>query len=113
MEDYLFPVTTACTLVTLSYIALKLQNRIVDGATESWAVPLLTGLSSILMMLLPMQTELIINDLRYIPIMMAGLRFGWPIAPLSILLPALFMIWNDPPHLPIRRRRICSVEPRD
>lgn len=99
MEEYLIPVTNACTLVALSYIALKIRNRIVDGALESLMVPLLTGLSSILMMLLPMSTDLIIPDLRYIPIIMAGMRFGWPIGLLSAIPPALYTLWLNHPYM--------------
>lgn len=99
MDDYVIPVTNACTLVTLSYIALKIRNRILDGAMEWLAVPVLTGLSSILMMLIPMPTDLIIKDLRFIPIMMTGLRFGWPLALLSAILPALYALWLHGPYL--------------
>jgi diguanylate cyclase len=99
MEDFLIPVTNVCTLVTLNYVALKIRNRIIDGALESLAVPFLTGLSSILMMLLPLPTDLIMKDLRYIPILMAGLRFGWPIGLLSVIPPALYTLWLNQPYL--------------
>jgi diguanylate cyclase len=100
MNEYLIPVTTSCTLVTLSYIALKLQSRVTGGANEMVLVPLFTGLASILMMLLPIPTDSIPQDLRYIPIIMAGLRLGLPVALLSAVPPAAFdLLWLNQPYM--------------
>lgn len=99
MNEYLIPVTTSCTLITLSYIALKLRSRVAGGINEWLLVPLFTGLASILMMLLPIPTELDPQDLRYIPIIMAGLRFGLPVALLSAVPPAAFAWWLDQPDV--------------
>lgn len=99
MNEYLIPVTTSCSLVTLSYVANKLQNRMQGGMNELILIPMLTGFASILMMLMPMPTELIMRDLRYIPIIMAGLRLGLPAALLSTILPAVYSIWLDQPFI--------------
>lgn len=99
MNEYLIPVTNSCTLIALSYVALKLRTRVLGGMNEMILVPLFTGLSSILMMLLPIPTDLIIQDLRYIPIIMAGLRLGLPLALLSMIPPAIFTLWLGEPYV--------------
>lgn len=100
MHEYLIPITNSCTLVTLSYAALKLRNRVAGGANEWVLVPLFTGLASILMMLLPIPVESIFAlDFRHIPIMMAGLCFGLPMALLSVIAPAAFSVWQAHPYL--------------
>ncbi|PYI50820.1 GGDEF domain-containing protein [Paenibacillus flagellatus] len=99
MNDFLIPVTNSCTLITLSYVAIKLRNRVIGGTNEMVLVPLFTGLSSVLMMLLPIPADLIINDLRYIPIIMAGLRLGLPVALLSTIPPAAYGLWLQQPYL--------------
>jgi diguanylate cyclase len=99
MNEYLIPVTNSCTLVTLSYIALKLQNRVTGRANEMVLVPLFTGLASILMMLLPIPTDPLEQDLRFIPIIMAGLRLGLPVALLSVIPPAAFGLWLNQPYM--------------
>ncbi|GAA3409302.1 GGDEF domain-containing protein [Paenibacillus hodogayensis] len=99
MNEYLIPVTTSCTLVTLSYIALKLRNRVAGGVNELIAVPLFTGLAAILMMMLPIADGSAAQDLRFIPILMAGLRLGLPVALLSVIPPAVYAVWQQSPHL--------------
>ncbi|MEF3304396.1 GGDEF domain-containing protein [Paenibacillus sp. GYB003] len=98
MNEYLTPVTTSCTLIALSYIALKLRNRLTGSANEMVLVPLYTGLASILMMLLPIETEPFVLDFRHIPIIMAGLRLGLPTALLSTIPPAAFALWLGHPN---------------
>lgn len=99
MNEYLIPVTTSCTLITLSYIALKLRNRITGRVNEMVLVPLFTGLASVLMMMLPISSDPIVSDLRFIPIIMAGLRLGLPVALLSIVPPALYALWLQHPYM--------------
>ncbi|RKN65440.1 GGDEF domain-containing protein [Paenibacillus ginsengarvi] len=95
MNEYLIPVTISCTLITLSYIALKLRNRILGSMNEMVVVPLYTGIASLLMILLPITNEPAVTDLRHIPILMAGLQLGLPVALLSTLPPAAFILLID------------------
>ncbi|MEW9700621.1 GGDEF domain-containing protein [Paenibacillus sp. SI8] len=88
MNEYLIPLTSACTLITLNYIAMKIRNKMLIESYEHILAPLLTGLASIIMMLEPLPEALGLIDLRSLPIFMAGLRYGLPIALLSTLLPS-------------------------
>lgn len=96
---YYIPLTNACTLIALSYIALKLRNLLFFEKFEALVAPILTGLASIIMMLLPFPEDSLMSDLRYAPLIMAGLRFGWTSALPSTMLPALFMVSIQPPDL--------------
>lgn len=99
MNDYLSPFYAACTLIAISYAAFKIRTRI--ESAERWAVPLLTGIASILMMLSP-RPEWMEVDLRFAPVVMAGLRYGWSAALLSTLPPAAFGVWMyGPEWLPL------------
>lgn len=90
MQDWFMPISNVCTLVTLSYIAMKIRNRMIIDAYEIVAVPVLTGFACILMILQPLPPSVGIVDLRFAPLVMAGLNFGLPISLLSTLLPAAF-----------------------
>lgn len=90
MQDWFLPISNVCTLVTLSYIAMKIRNRMIIEAYEIAAVPILTGLACIMMALQPLPPSLGIVDLRFAPLVMAGLCYGLPIALLSTLLPAAY-----------------------
>jgi diguanylate cyclase len=81
----------ACILITLSYVALKLKNRLFMERFQLWSAPLLTGIACILMIMQPDSGDAFATVLYGIPIIMAGLRFGWAVAFLSTLLPALYM----------------------
>lgn len=91
---YLIPLTNACILVTLSYIALKLKNLLFMERYGTVSVSLLTGLASILLMLSPAPDGTLMNDFRFAPMVMAGLRFGWRVALPASLLPALYIALN-------------------
>jgi diguanylate cyclase len=91
MNELLVLITNACTLITLNYIALKIRNKMFIESNELFLVPLLTGVSSVMMMLQPFPSDLIF-DLRFAPIIMAGLRFGFPIALLSTIIPSIFIL---------------------
>ncbi|WP_248928096.1 GGDEF domain-containing protein [Paenibacillus hamazuiensis] len=100
MGDLLIPLFHACTLVTLNYIALKIRNRIFIESCEWLAVPLLTGLASIIMMLQPVSGGFLPSDLRFAPIVMAGLRFGWGMSLLSTMIPAVYSFFKaDPSYM--------------
>ncbi|MBD0383500.1 GGDEF domain-containing protein [Paenibacillus sedimenti] len=88
MNEYLIPLTSACTLVTLNYIATKLRSKMLIESHEHLLAPLLTGLASIIMMLQPLPEAFGLIDLRSLPIFMAGLRYGLPVAILSTVLPS-------------------------
>lgn len=89
--DTLFTiVTNACTLVTLNYLAIKIRNRMLIDAYGLLSVPLFTGCAAILMMLQPLDTGLVTLDLRLVPIVMAGLRYGGTTALLSSVIPATY-----------------------
>ncbi|NEW08420.1 GGDEF domain-containing protein [Paenibacillus sp. SYP-B3998] len=88
MNEYLIPLTSACTLVTLNYIAIKVRGKMLIESYEHLLAPLLTGLASIIMMLEPLPQTLGLIDLRSLPMFMAGLRYGLPVALLSTILPA-------------------------
>ncbi|MDR6554102.1 diguanylate cyclase [Paenibacillus qinlingensis] len=88
MNEYLIPLTSACTLVTLNYLALKVHSKMLIDSHEHLFASLLTGLASIIMMLVPLPETFGIIDLRSLPIFMAGLRYGLPVALFSTLLPA-------------------------
>ncbi|TXK84772.1 GGDEF domain-containing protein [Paenibacillus sp. N3.4] len=90
MNEYLVPLTSACTLVTLNYIAIKVRSKMLIDRYELFLAPLLTGLACIIMMLEPLPASLGMIDLRSLPIFMAGLRYGLPIALFSTLLPSVF-----------------------
>jgi diguanylate cyclase len=94
---YHIPFASACTLIALSYIALKLKNRLFMERYESLSAPLLTGLACILMMVQPLPGQVPATDLSFAPIVMAGLRFGWTISVLSSLIPALYLYVNSEP----------------
>lgn len=98
MNEFLTPVTTSCTLVTISYVALKLRSRMTGVVNEMVLVPLFTGLASILMMLLPITTDPVVQDLRMIPIIMAGLWFGLPVALFAIVPPVAYALWLQQPY---------------
>jgi diguanylate cyclase len=88
MNEYLIPLTSACTLVALNYIAMKARSKMLIESHEKLLAPLLTGLASIFMMLEPLPEPLGLIDLRSLPIFMAGLRYGLPVALLSTVLPS-------------------------
>jgi diguanylate cyclase len=90
MSMYQIPLTNACALIALSYIALKLRNVALFDKVSGLAAPFLTGIASIIMMLQPFPSELL-SDLSFAPIVMAGLRFGWKTAILSSLLPGAYV----------------------
>ncbi|NOU95802.1 diguanylate cyclase [Paenibacillus sp. LMG 31456] len=88
---YLIPFANACVLIALSYIALKLKNRLFMERYESVSAPLLTGLACVIMMLQPNPNYALATDLSFAPIIMAGLRFGWLISLLSAIIPSLYI----------------------
>lgn len=90
MSEYLIPLTSACTLITLNYMATKIRNKMLIDTYEHIAAPLFTGLACIIMILQPLPPQLGLVDLRLIPVFMAGLRYGIPIALISIVIPTLF-----------------------
>lgn len=96
MNLFISAVTQSCVLITLNYIALKIRNKWLIEFKEKLSVPFLTGVASIVMMFQPFPEGVLLNDLRFIPTMMAGLRFGFVACSLSIILPAAYdMIAND------------------
>ncbi|MFC0212736.1 GGDEF domain-containing protein [Paenibacillus chartarius] len=95
MQEWMLPISNVCMLVTLNYIAIKLRSKWFLESYEIVAVPVLTGLASIILMLLPLPSAFGIIDLRFAPIVMAGLCFGMPICVLSMLLPAAFSFWTN------------------
>ncbi|UKS27449.1 GGDEF domain-containing protein [Paenibacillus sp. HWE-109] len=98
MNEYLVPLTSACTLVTLNYIAMKVRSRMLFESYEQFLAPLLTGLACIIMMLEPLPEALGLIDLRSLPIFMAGLRYGLPVALLSTVLPSGFSLISHEDH---------------
>ena len=69
---------------------MKLRNKMLIESYEHLLAPLLTGLASIIMMLEPLPEALGLIDLRSLPIFMAGLRYGLPLAILSTVLPSCY-----------------------
>ncbi len=96
MVDLLFVVTNASALVTMNVFALKIRNILFVQAHEKIIAPILSGLASTIMLLLPVSHYYITGDLRSLPIFMAGLRFGWQSALLASLFPALFSLSLKP-----------------
>ncbi|MFB7815157.1 GGDEF domain-containing protein [Paenibacillus chitinolyticus] len=90
MSEYLVALTIACTLVTLSYLALKIQRMHFFENYEKIASPVLTGLACILLMQQPLSLDTGAVDLRYLPVVMAGLRYGLGNALFSTLLPTIY-----------------------
>jgi diguanylate cyclase len=88
---YFIPFTSACTLITLSYIALKLKNRLFMERFEHISAPILTGMACILLMLEPFSSANTATSLSFAPIVMAGLRYGWVVSLLSALLPSVYI----------------------
>lgn len=98
MQDWFLPISNVCTLVTLNYIAMKLRNKAAIESYEIVTVPLLTGLACIILMLEPLPPAIGIDDLRFAPLVMAGLCSGLPIAILSLLLPAAYSFLTGEPQ---------------
>ncbi len=98
MNEYLVPLTSACTLVTLNYMAMKVRSKMLIDSYEHLIAPLLTGLASIIMMLVPLPEEFVLIDLRSVPIFMAGLRYGLPVALLSTVLPSSLTLFTQGSH---------------
>jgi diguanylate cyclase len=98
MPDWFLPVSDVCTLVTLNYIAMKLRSKAIVEAYEMAIVPVLTGIACIIMMLQPLPPTLGIVDLRFAPLVMAGLSSGPAIALLSTVLPAAYSFGFGEPH---------------
>ncbi|MCD1259856.1 diguanylate cyclase [Paenibacillus athensensis] len=98
MNEYLIPLTSACTLVTLNYIAMKIRGKMLVESYEDWIAPLFTGLASIIMMLQPLPLNWGLADLRSLPIFMAGLRYGLPVALISTIFPTAYGIYSGEPH---------------
>jgi diguanylate cyclase len=94
--------TNACILIALSYAALKLKNRLFMERYELWSAPLLTGLACIIMMIQPNSDDAFPAVLHFVPIIMAGLRFGWAVSILSTLLPALYIVGFTELYSPLR-----------
>jgi diguanylate cyclase len=90
MQTFFTVFTIACTLIALNYAALKIRNRLLNNGHEIVFAPILTGLASILMSFQSLESGFGFLDLRCIPIIMAGLRFGWGISFLSLLLPGSY-----------------------
>ncbi|SHE13173.1 Probable diguanylate cyclase YcdT [Chlamydia abortus] len=88
MSGFLFLLTNACTLLTLCYAAIKLQNKL--GAFERIAAPLMAGTASILLILQPLPFGEIDFDLRALPLILTGLRYGYPISMLSAIPPLTY-----------------------
>nr|WP_275983975.1 GGDEF domain-containing protein [Paenibacillus hamazuiensis] len=60
----------------------------------------MTGLASIIMMLQPVSGGFLPSDLRFAPIVMAGLRFGWGMSLLSTMIPAVYSFFKaDPSYM--------------
>ncbi|WP_282940406.1 diguanylate cyclase [Paenibacillus sp. RC67] len=88
---YYISFTHACTLIALSYVALKLKNRLFMERHTMLIASLLTGIACIVMMLQPFPNDSLLTDLRFAPIIMAGLRFGSVVSLLSAILPSLYI----------------------
>lgn len=89
---YYISFTHACTLIALSYVALKLKNRLFMERYETFSASLLTGFACIIMMLQPFPGDSLLTDLRFAPIVMAGLRFGPVVSLLSAILPSAYIL---------------------
>jgi diguanylate cyclase len=99
MNEYLVPLTSACTLVTLNYMAMKVRSKMLIDSYEHLLAPLLTGLASIIMMLVPLPEVFVLIYLRSVPIFMAGLRYGLPVALLSTVLPSSLTLFTQGSHV--------------
>jgi diguanylate cyclase len=93
--------TNACLLIALSYVALKLKNNLFMERHELWSAPLLTGVACIIMMMQPHSGDAFAAVLHGVPIIMAGLRFGWIVAIFSTLLPALYIYQFTDANVPL------------
>jgi diguanylate cyclase len=98
MQEWFLPISNVCTLVTLNYIAMKLRYKVTIEAYDTVTVPALTGLACIIMMLQPLPPSIGLHDLRFAPLVMAGLCSGIPVAILSVLLPAAYSYWTGEPQ---------------
>jgi diguanylate cyclase len=89
MQTFFTMFTIACTLIALNYFAIKITNKISD-MQELLLAPILTGAASILMTFQPLETDFVNLDLRFVPIIMAGLRFGMRTTALSSIIPIMY-----------------------
>ncbi|MEO3946829.1 GGDEF domain-containing protein [Gorillibacterium sp. CAU 1737] len=86
-NTYLSVIMSASALVSLNYIVIKLNHKI---ESFRWVfIPLFTGISSLLMLLIPQSSPPVLT-LSFAPLVMASLRCGFLPGFLSALLPALF-----------------------
>ncbi|MEB3100342.1 diguanylate cyclase [Ferviditalea candida] len=95
MSYWFSAATNIGMLVALNYIGLKIRSRLIGKFSEQITIPLLTSAASILMMFYPIADNGFPPDLRFIPILMAGLRFGYAVAFSSALLPAAVSLFFD------------------
>lgn len=90
MNEYLVPLTSVCTLVTINYVATTVRSKMLFETYEHIVAPIFTGLACIIMMLQPLPPEFGMIDLRSLPIFMASLRYGLSIALISTVIPSTF-----------------------
>lgn len=91
MNDYLSMITNACALITMSYMVVKLKKK--ADSFEWIAVPLFTGIASVLLMLIPEGSQLG-HSLVFAPLAMATLRCGLRLGLFSTVLPVLYGIFG-------------------
>jgi len=84
VNDYLSMITNACALITMSYLVVKFKKK--AEPYEYFAVPLFTGIASILVMMIPSGDGIDLG-LAFAPLVMASMRYGLRAGLLSVLLP--------------------------
>ncbi|WP_238323132.1 GGDEF domain-containing protein [Gorillibacterium massiliense] len=74
----------------MGYFSIRIQTKV--EFYEKIAIPLLTGISSLLVLIEPNAGSHFWGDFCFIPILLAGLRYGLPCSLLSTLIPAAYLL---------------------
>lgn len=92
MSGFFFFLTNACTLLSLCYLVIRIQSK--TNSYDLFIAPFLAGAAAILFMLQPLPVSGIAPDLRFVPLVMVGLRFGYPSSLLATILPTLYYFFS-------------------
>lgn len=91
MLDWMAAFSSACTVITMSYIAYKLRNHIFIQSYPWIAIPVLTGGSSIILTEMSFQAQGYAMDYSTLLIIMVALRYGFGMALLSGMIPLVYV----------------------
>lgn len=91
MQEWMIPFTSACTVITMSYIAFKLRNHFIVQNHPWLIIPFLTGIASIILTELPFEIQGFIMDYSTLLLLLVALRYGFSMAFISGLFPLVYV----------------------